>query len=413
MNHLDSMSRRTLETQLAEHHKLIWGGLILGITLGFLGLHFLVARPLTRELGYLRQQVQRLESQVQELSGWDGQVWEANSLLSSLKAQRAHLEEARSSLQAIGQLREALHTEARQIARSLSTVQQWTQLQDRLAAMQRNLPSCERIVQDLTSLQDEIMAQQGALSESAAAVEELRRLQDQIKQTQAETSSSMAAIQQMRLMAEQIQHTAQLLPALMATICGWQGVAEQSFALASQLEIMQATIGQWQELQQSLIAQHETFPEAQRHAQQLLQLEDTLLASDLDTQHALSQLNGLIKLHHRLIGQVGQLADSIEALEILTGFQQEFTQQIQLLGQMRRSLIELGMLESTVTRAVRMLEPLLQLGNVSKMTEAELRQAAQRILEQRSLRISQQENGHGMSAADQPFEPTVPMPIEE
>ena len=41
---------RSIENQLAEQQKQSWLMLVAGITLGFIGLHFVVARPMAREI---------------------------------------------------------------------------------------------------------------------------------------------------------------------------------------------------------------------------------------------------------------------------------------------------------------------------------------------------------------------------
>jgi hypothetical protein len=56
-----------------------------------------------------------------------------------------------------------------------------------------------------------------------------------------------------------------------------------------------------------------------------------------------------------------------------------------------------------------MLQPLLELGNVRRMSDDELRTAAQRILEGRSTRISQQPND-GYATPGVSVERVVPSP---
>ena len=82
----EGLKIRAMEAQMAEQQKLTWGLLVLGVTIGFMGMHFVIARPLTRELSQMKRDMSQRETRMQELSGAGDQVWDANSLLSSLKS---------------------------------------------------------------------------------------------------------------------------------------------------------------------------------------------------------------------------------------------------------------------------------------------------------------------------------------
>src|SRR5580704_6111990 len=96
---------RTIENQLAEQVKQTWLMLFMGVTIGFVGLHFMVARPLSNEIFNLKQSMTSVELRMRELASTSDNVWEANSLLSSLRAQQTQIADARLALQTIRQLR--------------------------------------------------------------------------------------------------------------------------------------------------------------------------------------------------------------------------------------------------------------------------------------------------------------------
>src|SRR5437868_14532534 len=95
-------------------------------------------------------------------------------------------------------------------------------------------------------------------------------------------------------------------------------------------------------MQQQLADRATTADIALNRAQQLLQLNETLTAGDVDVQSSRSNLEALLQMQQRLIGQSPTVTDAMQALEILLVFQEEFAEQIQLLGEMRRNLIEIG-----------------------------------------------------------------------
>jgi hypothetical protein len=160
-------------------------------------------------------------------------------------------------------------------------------------------------------------------------------------------------------------------------------------------------------LQQSLADQAGTVESAREQADGLIALQDRLNQASIDCSLADRNLSGMIALETRLTAQTGNVANAIQALDVLTGFQEEFATQVQSLGEMRHSLIELSLLETSVTKAVRLLQPLLELGNVRRLSDDELRSAAQRILEGRATRISQQP-----ATTNAPRAVTVPLPQE-
>ena len=67
---------------------------------------------------------------------------------------------------------------------------------------------------------------------------------------------------------------------------------------------------------------------------------------------------------------------------------------------MRRSLIEIGMMETTVSRVSRMMKPLVELGNLRRLSDDEMRQAARSILDGRTAtRVSK----NSMESRPQPI----------
>ena len=84
------------------------------------------------------------------------------------------------------------------------------------------------------------------------------------------------------------------------------------------------------------------------------------------------------------------IVDAVQMLELLTDFRSEFDRQITAMVGMRRQLMEVVLMESTVVRAVRILEPLIQLGKLRRLSDGEVRDAARVILDQRTSRLDEQ-----------------------
>jgi hypothetical protein len=141
-------------------------------------------------------------------------------------------------------------------------------------------------------------------------------------------------------------------------------------------------------------------------------LNATLTQSNLDLPASQSRLEGLIQMQRR-IAELPSLSDAMESLDLLIAFQEEFIDQIQILGDMRTNLVEFAILESTIAKALRSLQPLLELGNLKRMSNAELRSAARSVLEERTTRLINRPHDERLSHESKPEkEASVPKPSE-
>ena len=86
------------------------------------------------------------------------------------------------------------------------------------------------------------------------------------------------------------------------------------------------------------------------------------------------------------------VTDAVETLELLTDLGTELRQQTESIAGLRKSLMEVVMLETTIGRALRVLEPLAQLKNLTRLSEPEVRAAARAILDQRGAKLSRRDN---------------------
>ena len=383
----DGNRLRSIEQQMGEHHRLNWAMMVLGMVMGFVGLYFIVARPMSRELRTMRIEITRMQSQMEGLTGQGEQVWETNSLLASLKLQQAELAEARDSIQMIRKLNADITEAADRSRYCLSHVTAISHLQDRIIAEQPSIEIAGRTMDDFVQLAERIAATQETLQPAAQQLEHLSELQEDLSALATQMPQAQAAVQQMgSLQAELREQSTGMNDAWL----GLRGLTMLKTGLlngAQYVELAQAIGDQLLTMQQKLAEQAHGSDVALNRVHQLLEVNAALNRHDLNVQSAQENLNSLRTLQQDL-NELPSLARSIESLEMLSGFHEEFIDQIQLLGSMRRSLMEIGLMESSVARAVRMLQPLLELGNVRRMSDDELRSAARVILHDRNARLS-------------------------
>ena len=62
------------------------------------------------------------------------------------------------------------------------------------------------------------------------------------------------------------------------------------------------------------------------------------------------------------------------------------------MGDMRKSLMDIILMETTVSKAANILQPLQQLSQLRRMSNADVREAARTIMEQRTSRLARHED---------------------
>ena len=151
-------------------------------------------------------------------------------------------------------------------------------------------------------------------------------------------------------------------------------------------------------------------------------MNDSLSGSDVQLVQARQNLDSMLSLQERLSHQTEEVASVIQNLEIMDDFRTEVSAHVASLETLRHTLMELAMMESTLGRVANVVEPLTQIGNLRRLGEEEVREAARVILDRRSTRFSQTEsvtaNG-ATTAADEAHsaqtleeERPVPLPPE-
>jgi hypothetical protein len=116
----------------------------------------------------------------------------------------------------------------------------------------------------------------------------------------------------------------------------------------------------------------------------MLKIQEKLVGDQLDIATSLQNLDGMLKMQTRLANQSRTVADAIQTLELLSGFRDEIAAQIQSLGELRHDLVEISLMETSVAKVARMMKPLVELGNLRRLSDDEVRHAARSILEGRT-----------------------------
>ena len=204
--------------------------------------------------------------------------------------------------------------------------------------------------------------------------------EQQVKQTQS-TLDEMIKLQ--KLAANQSTGIKDAQTAFSEFLNFKQQIVDQS----EQLEVARTNSQKMIDLQQSLISQSEPLAAAQKHAEQMVSLQQTLTDENLKLTEADTNLKSLMDIQTKLLAETDRVVEAAETLEVLGELQDSVKEQIASMQGMRREMLDIILMESTVSKATRILEPLAELGNLKRLSDAEVREAARVIMDQRDTRM--------------------------
>jgi hypothetical protein len=338
------------DSSLVPKNTMIWAFFLVGVVVGFVAVYLLVAQPLFAQLNQMQRQVAALDADIESLAGVRHQAWEAGNLLSDLKGLKIQLHDARGTVREIRALRQDLLEESRHTA------------------------AASNALGSLAKLQEFALDQQDLASPAARSLEQLAQIQKRLVLEHAGTPRAEETLADL----DRVRHDLTELLALKAQI------AANGAGVAS----ARSTAGELLSLKDQIVAGGQGTEEARTNANRLFVLQEELASQGAAIPDAFSSLDRLLEIKDKLVEQTPAVADAVQNLEILTDFQEEFGEQIRGLGQMREHLMQLVLLEGTLGRVAKMLEPLSQIANVRRLGDRELREAARSILENRATRIS-------------------------
>ncbi|MBS0261221.1 MAG: hypothetical protein JSS02_04635 [Planctomycetes bacterium] len=378
---------------LTDRRLLALGFFAIGIILGSVAIYLITSRPLLGQLGQLQKQMSEMESSLKLLVGERGQAWEAGHLLSDLKSLSTQIEEARA------------------------TVRNLRDLQTELAEQGRHTAAAGEALTKLTKLQDLALSQEQVTDAASQTLKEMTEIQQRLIDEHTNTPKAHETLADL----ERVRHDLTELLALKAQIA----------KNTTDLDTARTTATALVTLKNDLAANTQNLEAARTNAQQIFEMQEELKAHSADLADASTNLEKLVEIKDKLIDQTPAVADALQNLEILNDFREELTEQILALNQMREGLIQIVLMESSINRVAKLLEPLAQISNVRRLSDQEMRNAARTILDSRSPRLGSQRDAlpdlHREAAAD-PFieanksstrlpddvqrDSTVPAPLE-
>ncbi|MBM80404.1 MAG: hypothetical protein CMJ78_07395 [Planctomycetaceae bacterium] len=411
---------------------LVWAGLL---ATSFVGMQFFVTRPLMNELAQMKKELNAVEKDLENLVGARDDVWETNNLLSSLNAQHRHIEGARASLNSIRQFRKDVEGESGRTMNAFASLDRLLAIQGTLIEQQQDVMTAGKSLKGLVAMQEQLVAQRETVESAVTAVQELAKVTStaidqvegageamnslkmvaELKKTVLENAEQLASAQ------DKIDQMVQLQDSLSKSvedIENAQVAAKNLVAVTTTLSKNAEGIEQAQQDASRMATLTKTIKDASSNieaaevnTQNLIVLKDELVNNGVGAEQSIDRAKDLITLNNTLgtvegvnqsqdtldtmvsmqktiSGQTQQVIDNVKNLELLADLSDEVDSHINSLQGMRRDLLEIALLETAVGRVVRAMRPLTKITDLRRLSDEQIRSAAESILEQRGTRLS-------------------------
>ena len=383
----------------------------------FFGMQIMMVGPLQGRLETITSRLDDSEVSLRKLVGARDGVWRTNDLLTSLKDQTGRLEVLKDSIHDIQTLRNQVENEADAATVALAALDRMTTLQRRIVAEQQTTQNASRELTRMEELQQDILRNAEQLDVAANSFDGMLALQNRVIAASNGYEDASLSISQLAELTQRLAGSSDELQ-----------VASQQFdallSLTGQLAAADSDLSEARESASNLVALKDDVLRgaagaltASETARTLVAMNDKLSKGSIQLDTAQSNLDSLLKIEQALGAQTEEIALAIQNLEIMDDFQTEVATHVDSLETLRRTLIDIAMMESTLGRVARMVEPLTEIGNLRRLSQTEVQEAARVILDRRMTRFSQngQEDGttrDTTSIATDDDEHLVPLPPE-
>ena len=309
-------------------HRTWWiaGG---AVVLALVGIQMLVTQPLARQLAGVQQNLIRVEQDMTDLVGARDAIWETSDLLAGIQDQSDRLDATRTAIETIQDFREQVENAA------------------------AGLDETRGVLVQLSALQNRIVDESAGHRAAMTALNRLVQLRDVAVTGVERTDRAVAEVTRL------------------------QGVADDLDQAHDQIE-------QLVELRDAILHGGEDTDEARATLDQLVLLQDSLNTHASDVAVADKNLSTLLALGESLRTRSDDIASAVESVEVLADLQRDIHEHVRSLSGMRRELMEVVLLQSTVARVVRILGPLSELADLRRLSATEIRAAARSISRQRA-----------------------------
>ena len=348
-------------------------------------------KPAGRQLEEMRQQITSLEKTVAKLSKKHGAASEAMNLLDVLSKQSNINKSATDSLARIADLHNRLVAEAGNLQAAHEAIGEFGKIRDSVATNSRMLKQASLTLQSTAALQQDLLVQANGLENAENALHHLSSFRVRMIRAVDQLVDAEPIVEEVATLHRQMCDLAVSTEEASA-------VADDVRYLNDSLAAEGASVGRAEVVLNDLIRMRtridsEATDVARTHQRldRLVDLKDAVLAEP-GTELAQEKLDELVALKDTVLANASTTPEAIEAIEQTIDLNEQFQTAARSFKHIRRWMTEVVMMEPTIQRAMRTLEPITELGSLRRMSRDELKQVARTLRERQASQIDSLNN---------------------
>lgn len=418
MNGISTTFRRSASSELREFRNFLGVAMLISLAVVFFGAQLLMVGPLRGRLDGIQSRLELSETSMKKLVSARETVWKTNDLLTGLEDQAAHLDQLRNGIAEIQTLRNRVQNEGESATIALAALDRMSTVQNRIIAEQQTTQQAAQHLSSLHQLQRNVIRAAEQSEVASNSLEGLVALQNRVIAASNGYEQASAGIAGLTEMTNRLVAQSEDLQLASQRFDQFVGLLNTINAETVDVAAAQGAVTDLVALKDQVLSSADTTAAARQAATSLIAVSSELGSDQLRLEEARQNLDSLVRLQTQLSGQSADVVAAIQNLEIIDDFQREMAGQIKALDSLRRTMMEIAMMESTLGRVAQVIEPLSEIGNLRRLSEIEVREAARVILDQRMARFAQTESMTRVTAADAPAqtesaaESLVPLPVD-
>lgn len=358
----------------------------------FFGMQLMMVGPLKGRLDGIEARLAESDGNMKKLVAGRDSVWKTNNLLTSIEEQGSHLQKVEKSLADIQNLRSSIQREAESSSVALAALDRISTVQDRLVAGQQQTLEAATQVTKLDELLTSLIKGGENTEVAHNSIDGIMALQNRVIAASNNYEQASEGVTNLADLTQRMAAQSEELKIASARFDEFVGLTHSIQVAAINLESAKTTVAEISTLQNELVASGETLTIAQNNARGLVAMQGTLSGDSQKLEMSRQNLDSLIAMGASLSTQSQQVAEAIQNLEIMDDFRTELAVHVKSLDGVRRTMMDIAMMESTLSRVAKVVEPLTQIGNLRRLSDDEMREAARVILDRRVTRFSQSDS---------------------
>jgi len=413
--------RRSSNPDLRGFRSFMWMSMLMSLGVVFFGMQLMMVGPLKGRLDSIQTRLDLSESSMNKLVAVRESVFRTNDLLTSLAEQSSQLQGLKDSIESIQTLNTTVRKEAKSADAAMVALNQITSIQSRLIGTEQQTLQAASRLNSIEELQKAIIDGTESTEVAANSLEGLVALQNRLIASSNNYEQASKGIANLADLTQRMVAQSDEVALAAQKFDEFVGLKNAVTAVATDLELAQSSVAGLGALKNELIASSENLPVAEETARTLVALNDRLSGQMPKLDSAQKNLESLLVLQDSLSNQSNRVVEAIQNLEIMDDFRTEVDAHVKSLVSLRRTLMDIAMMESTLGRVAQVIEPLIQISNLRRLGDEEIREAARVILDRRMTRFSQTESktesGNSAQMKDEELIPSadeagVPLPPE-